>query len=139
MVEQVAYLAPVIFTTSLAAMGLALLAAAVLRTEIQVVLYGAVPVLVLALIGGCVLPLIDAGTGPGVQPVHAAGLGAERLPRITERRSALPAELDDRVSVVRRVDRLRDGVYRPGVGVVERGLEPGRTLTLRPAASDLAR
>jgi ABC-2 type transport system permease protein len=37
-------------------MGLALLVAAVARTEIQVALYGAVPVLILALIGGCVLP-----------------------------------------------------------------------------------
>ena len=42
--------------TSLAAMGLALLVAAVARTEVQVALYGAVPVLVLALVGGCVLP-----------------------------------------------------------------------------------
>jgi ABC-type Na+ efflux pump permease subunit len=54
--EQIAYLAPVVFTTSMASMGLALLVAAVARTEIQVALYGAVPVLVLALIGGCVLP-----------------------------------------------------------------------------------
>ncbi len=54
--KQVAWLAPVVFTTSLAAMGLALLVASVAKTEIQVALYGAVPVLVLALIGGCVLP-----------------------------------------------------------------------------------
>ena len=54
--EQVAWLAPVVFSTSLAAMGLALLVAAISRTEMQVALYGAVPVLVLALIGGCVLP-----------------------------------------------------------------------------------
>src|SRR5207253_827683 len=54
--RQVAWLLPVVFTTSLAAMGLALLVAALARTEIQVALYGAVPVLVLALIGGCVLP-----------------------------------------------------------------------------------
>ena len=54
--EQAAWLLPVVATTSLAAMGLALLVAAVARSEIQVALYGAVPVLVLALIGGCVLP-----------------------------------------------------------------------------------
>lgn len=53
---QAAWLLPVVATTSLAAMGLALLVAAVARTEVQVALYGAVPVLVLALIGGCVLP-----------------------------------------------------------------------------------
>ncbi len=53
---QAAWLLPVIATTSLAAMGLALLVAAVSRTEVQVALYGAVPVLVLALVGGCVLP-----------------------------------------------------------------------------------
>ncbi len=56
LLEQVAWLLPVVFTTSMAAMGLALLVAAVARTEIQVALYGAVPVLILALIGGCVLP-----------------------------------------------------------------------------------
>jgi ABC-type multidrug transport system permease subunit len=54
--EQAAWLVPVIATTSLAAMGMALLVAAVARSEMQVALYGAVPVLVLALIGGCVLP-----------------------------------------------------------------------------------
>jgi ABC-type Na+ efflux pump permease subunit len=54
--EQAAWVLPVIFCTSLAAMGLALLVAAVARSEIQVALFGAVPVLVLALIGGCVLP-----------------------------------------------------------------------------------
>src|SRR5262249_58025040 len=54
--QQLLWLLPVVFTTSLAAMGLALLVAALARTEIQVALYGAVPVLVLALIGGCVLP-----------------------------------------------------------------------------------
>jgi ABC-type Na+ efflux pump permease subunit len=54
--QQIVWLLPVVFTTSMAAMGLAILVAAVARTEIQVALYGAVPVLVLALIGGCVLP-----------------------------------------------------------------------------------
>jgi ABC-2 type transport system permease protein len=54
--EQILWLLPVVFTTSLAAMGLAVLVAALARTEVQVALYGAVPALVLALIGGCVLP-----------------------------------------------------------------------------------
>jgi ABC-type Na+ efflux pump permease subunit len=54
--EQIGHLFPVIFATSLAAMGLALLVAVLARTEIQVALYGALPALVLALIGGCVLP-----------------------------------------------------------------------------------
>jgi ABC-2 type transport system permease protein len=54
--SQLAYLLPVVFCTSLAAMGMALLVASLARTEMQVALYGAVPVLVLALIGGCVLP-----------------------------------------------------------------------------------
>lgn len=54
--QQVLWLLPVVLTTSLAAMGLAMLVASLARTEIQVALYGAVPVLVLALVGGCVLP-----------------------------------------------------------------------------------
>jgi ABC-type Na+ efflux pump permease subunit len=54
--QQLLWLLPVVFTTSLAAMGLAVLVAALARTEVQVALYGAVPALVLALIGGCVLP-----------------------------------------------------------------------------------
>jgi ABC-type Na+ efflux pump permease subunit len=56
LLHQLAWLLPVVFCTSVAAMGLALLVASLARTEIQVALYGAVPVLVLALIGGCVLP-----------------------------------------------------------------------------------
>jgi ABC-type Na+ efflux pump permease subunit len=54
--QQVLWLIPVVFSTSLAAMGLAMLVAALARTEAQVALYGAVPVLIMALIGGCVLP-----------------------------------------------------------------------------------
>jgi ABC-type multidrug transport system permease subunit len=54
--KQASWLFLVITSTSLAAMGLAFLVAAVAKTEVQVALYGAVPVLVLALIGGCVLP-----------------------------------------------------------------------------------
>lgn len=54
--EQLLWLAPVVLSTSLAATGLALLVASLARTEMQVALYGAVPVLALALIGGCVFP-----------------------------------------------------------------------------------
>lgn len=54
--HQLLYLVPVVLCTSLAAMGLALLVAALAKTEMQVALYGAVPVLILALIGGCVMP-----------------------------------------------------------------------------------
>jgi ABC-type multidrug transport system permease subunit len=54
--QQIACLFPVVFCTSIASMGLALLVAAVARSEMQVALYGTVPVLVMALIGGCILP-----------------------------------------------------------------------------------
>jgi ABC-type multidrug transport system permease subunit len=54
--QQAGWLFLVVFSTSLAAMGLALLVAAVARSEMQVAIFGALPVLVLALIGGCVLP-----------------------------------------------------------------------------------
>jgi ABC-type multidrug transport system permease subunit len=54
--EQIAWLLPVVLCTSLAAMGLALLIAAVARSELQVAIYGGVLVLVLAVVGGCVLP-----------------------------------------------------------------------------------
>jgi len=53
---QAGWLLLVVFSTSVAAMGLAFLVASLARTEVQVALFGAVPVLVLALIGGCVLP-----------------------------------------------------------------------------------
>jgi ABC-type Na+ efflux pump permease subunit len=54
--QQAAFILAVVLTTSLAVMGLAMLVAAVARSEIQVALLGAVAVLVLALVGGCVLP-----------------------------------------------------------------------------------
>jgi ABC-type multidrug transport system permease subunit len=54
--EQALWLIPVVVSTSVAAMGLAMLVASLARTEMQVALLGAIPVLVLALIGGCVLP-----------------------------------------------------------------------------------
>ncbi len=53
---QIACLLPVVVATSFASMGLALLVAAVSRSEIQVALYGALPVLVMALVSGCILP-----------------------------------------------------------------------------------
>ena len=56
LVLQVAQLLPVVVCVSLAATGLALLAATLARTELQVALYGALPALVLSLLGGCVLP-----------------------------------------------------------------------------------
>jgi ABC-2 type transport system permease protein len=56
LLEQVGWLGLVVLCTSLAAIGLALLVASLARTELQVALFGAIPVLVLALIGGCVLP-----------------------------------------------------------------------------------
>jgi ABC-type multidrug transport system permease subunit len=54
--EQLAWLLPVLASTALAATGLAMFVAALARTEMQVALFGAVPALVLALLGGCVLP-----------------------------------------------------------------------------------
>ncbi|MGL4554546.1 MAG: ABC transporter permease, partial [Gemmataceae bacterium] len=54
--HQVAWLSAVVLCTSFAAMGLAMLVASVARTETQVQLFGGVPVLVLGVIGGCVLP-----------------------------------------------------------------------------------
>jgi ABC-type multidrug transport system permease subunit len=51
-----AWLVPVVFTTSLAAMGLSLLVASLARTETQVAIYGTLLVLVLAGISGCLMP-----------------------------------------------------------------------------------
>jgi ABC-type multidrug transport system permease subunit len=53
---QALALLPVVLTTALAAMGLAMLVAALARTEMQVAIYGAVLVLALGLVGGCVVP-----------------------------------------------------------------------------------
>jgi ABC-type Na+ efflux pump permease subunit len=49
------WLLPVVFTTSLSAMGMALLVAAVARSEAQVAIYGTLLVLVLAGISGCLM------------------------------------------------------------------------------------
>jgi hypothetical protein len=50
------WIVPVVATTSLAAMGLALLVASLARTETQVALYGTLLVLVLAGVSGCLMP-----------------------------------------------------------------------------------
>ena len=49
------WLLPVVLTTSLSAMGMALLVAAIARTEAQVAIYGTLLVLVLAGISGCLM------------------------------------------------------------------------------------
>jgi ABC-type multidrug transport system permease subunit len=54
--RQMLWLLPVVLTTSLAAMGLALLVAALARTETQVAIYGTLLVLVLAGLSGCLMP-----------------------------------------------------------------------------------
>jgi ABC-type multidrug transport system permease subunit len=54
--KQILMLAPVIATTSLAAMGLALLIASIARTEAQVAIIGTPLVLVLAGMSGCLMP-----------------------------------------------------------------------------------
>jgi ABC-type multidrug transport system permease subunit len=54
--DQALALLPVVLTTALAAMGLAMFVAALARTEMQVAIYGAVLVLALGLVGGCVVP-----------------------------------------------------------------------------------
>jgi ABC-type Na+ efflux pump permease subunit len=53
---QIGWLLPVVASTSLAAMGLALLIASLARTETQVAIYGTPLVLVLAGISGCLMP-----------------------------------------------------------------------------------
>jgi ABC-type Na+ efflux pump permease subunit len=54
--QQVLTLLPVVVCTSFAAMGLAMLVGAAAQTETQVQLFGGIPVLVLGVLGGCVLP-----------------------------------------------------------------------------------
>jgi len=53
--ESPGWLIPVVITTSLSAMGLALFVASLARTEAQVAIYGTLLVLVLAGISGCLL------------------------------------------------------------------------------------
>jgi ABC-type multidrug transport system permease subunit len=54
--RQAAQLLPVVVSTSFAAIGLALLVAALARTETQVAIYGTLLVLVLAGVSGCLMP-----------------------------------------------------------------------------------
>jgi ABC-type multidrug transport system permease subunit len=54
--EQAGWIVLVIFATSLAAIGLAMLIAALARTETQVAIYGTLLVLVLAGVSGCLMP-----------------------------------------------------------------------------------
>jgi ABC-type multidrug transport system permease subunit len=54
--KQLLLLAPVVVTTSFAAMGLAMLVAAVARTEMQVAILGSLLFLFLGLISGCLIP-----------------------------------------------------------------------------------
>jgi ABC-type multidrug transport system permease subunit len=56
LLQQAAWLLPVVFTTSLAAMGLALLIAGLARTETQVAIYGTLLVLIMAGVSGCLMP-----------------------------------------------------------------------------------
>src|SRR5262249_20396550 len=80
--EQLAWLLPVVLCTSLAAMGLALLIAAVARSELQVAIYGGLLVLVLAGGGGGGVARGGvAGQAPIGEAVAPAGRGAGRQPR----------------------------------------------------------
>jgi ABC-type Na+ efflux pump permease subunit len=54
--EQAGWLGLVALCTSVAAVGLAMLVASLARTEIQVILFGGVALVILALVGGCILP-----------------------------------------------------------------------------------
>ena len=54
--RQILWLLPVVFSTSLAAMGLAMLIASLARTETQVAIYGTPLVLILAGVSGCLMP-----------------------------------------------------------------------------------
>jgi ABC-type multidrug transport system permease subunit len=54
--RQAVHLLPLVVATSLAAIGLALLVAAIARTETQVAIYGTLLVLVLAGVSGCLMP-----------------------------------------------------------------------------------
>jgi ABC-type multidrug transport system permease subunit len=51
-----AWLLPVVLSTSIAAMGLALLVASLARSETQVAIYGSLLVLVLGAVSGCLMP-----------------------------------------------------------------------------------
>jgi ABC-type Na+ efflux pump permease subunit len=54
--QQLLWLLPVVFSTSLAAMGMSLLVASLARNETQVAIYGTLLVVVLAGVSGCLMP-----------------------------------------------------------------------------------
>jgi ABC-type multidrug transport system permease subunit len=54
--KQALWLLPVVLTTAFAAMGLSLFIAALVRTEMQVAIYGSVLVMALGLVSGCLWP-----------------------------------------------------------------------------------
>jgi ABC-type multidrug transport system permease subunit len=56
MAKQIAWLLPVVLTTAFAAMGLSLFVAALVKTEMQVAIYGSVLVMALGLVSGCLWP-----------------------------------------------------------------------------------
>ena len=56
LMQQIVWLLPVVLTTAFAAMGLSLLIAALVRTEMQVAIYGSVLVMALGLVSGCLWP-----------------------------------------------------------------------------------
>jgi ABC-type transport system involved in multi-copper enzyme maturation permease subunit len=79
--RQLAWLLPVVLTTAVAAMGLSLFLAAMVRTEMQVAIYGSVLVMALGLVSGCLWPREQmppaAQTASLVTP-HAWALDAYR-------------------------------------------------------------
>ena len=115
--EQIAWLLPVVVATSFASMGLALLVAAVSRSEIQVALFGALPVLVMALVSGCILPremMTESAQALSWFTPHGWALAAYREllgddPQVRARPGAGGAG-------VRRADGVRRRL--PGAGVV---------------------
>jgi ABC-type multidrug transport system permease subunit len=79
--KQLLMLAPVVASTSLAAMGLAMLVAAVARTEMQVAIVGSLLFLFLGLISGCLIPrelMPEAMTEVSHITPHAWALDAYR-------------------------------------------------------------
>jgi ABC-2 type transport system permease protein len=100
--RQVLWLTPVVLTTSLAAMGLAMFLAALVRTEIQVALVGSLLVLFLALISGCLIPrelMPEAMKDVGRVTPHAWALDAYRQLFV---RPAPGVELSPNLAIVTR-------------------------------------
>ena len=115
--RQILWLMPVVLSTSLAAMGLALLIASLARTETQVAIYGTPLVLVLAGISGCLMPRdlmpqIMKDVQPGNTPCLGAGgvsaVADQSLSGLASRRTCLPGPC-----------RIWSGISRAGVGDAE--------------------